>query len=214
MPMMQKTTLAALMGITLLAACGGSSGGSTPEMDEPTLPFAGNGAARNADGSATVRNGSTLITLPAGAATVNGQPAWIGNGLFASGFETPDVFAVGGVQNGVAFSGIFGRLAPIPVSNLEFTGRYAVNTATGSVSDLLTITYNATTDRITGSDADFALNGTVSSTGAASGSVVYDGDTAPFIGGLYGTTETDVAGSFNTDTFGGVFYGTNGVVPN
>jgi hypothetical protein len=56
-------------------------------------------------------------------------------------------------------------------------------------------------------DSTLVVDGDVASDGALTGTVSYGDETADFEGGFYG--DDAVAGAFNSDTIGGVFYGTN-----
>ncbi len=208
---MTKSLLLSLMAATsLLAACGGSSSSADMEMEDPEMDDPGptNSAVENADGTITVVSGGETLTLPATSISSNGQPQWIGSGLLANGFDTDDALAVGGVQDGTAFSAITGTTVTAPASSLTYVGRYAVNTATGSVSSPLTINYDAVAETISAVDGDFSIDGDVEGTGGITGTVTFEGDTADFDGGFFGVS-ADVAGAFNSDTFGGVFYGSD-----
>ena len=204
-----KTPLSlALITSALLAAC--SSGSSDPEdmdmdLDPPMMDT--DGAVRNGDGSVTVMAGDETFELPVNNITSNGQPRWFDGTVNASGFETDDVFAIGGIQDETFFSAVTGTFVDAPVGSLTYEGRYSVSSSLSEVvSSALTIEYDAAQSTLTALDGDFSIDGTVTAAGVATGTVTFEGSDADFNGGFFGA-DADVAGAFHNNSFAGIFYG-------
>lgn len=192
--------------LTSLTACGGSSGSdSTAVPTAPTTPAIAVGSAANTGGVYSVVQGTTTTTLPSGAFTLNGQPAWATGTTRANAYESANVLAIGGVQSGTAFAGISGTPGVVPTTGTAtYTGRYAVNSAASSQSGPLVLSANFGSGTIADNTAAIDVVGTITGSEFA-GTVTFGGNTADLSGGFYGTNE--MAGAFAGDNIGGVIYG-------
>ncbi|UWQ97722.1 hypothetical protein K3729_09485 [Rhodobacteraceae bacterium S2214] len=216
---MKFTSLFAIAAASTLAACGGSGGGGavTPvPVPVPAVEFEAGVVTTNADGSFTIAQGGETINLPASRFTSNGQLAWqmgFNGGVDnANSFITDDVTAIGGVSGGAggtAFSGITGTLGDAPAGDATFDGRFAVSETSGAGrSGPISLVFDLSGNTLeSAAGAALVVDGDVASNGQVTGSVTYGSETAEFEGGFYG--DDAVAGAFNNDAIGGVFYGTN-----
>lgn len=192
--------------LTSLAACGGSSGsGSTAVPTTPTTPAIAVGSAAKTGGVYSVVQGTTTTTLPPVGFTANGQPAWATATTKANAYESANVLAIGGVQNGTEFAGVSGTPGAVQATGTAtYTGRYAVNTASSSQSGPLELNANFGAGTIADNTSAIDVAGTITGSQFA-GTVTFGGDTADLSGGFYGTNE--MAGAFAGDNIGGVIYG-------
>ncbi|MBB5721745.1 hypothetical protein FHS72_001357 [Loktanella ponticola] len=210
---MKTMTMTALAAVTLLSACGGSSSTTTISSSNPTI--LGNtvntnnrGAiTANADGSFRIVDDGNVIDLPASNVILNQQVAWINGTDRANSFVNDDVTLLGGISDGVAFSGIDGTLSAAPTGNARFEGRYSYNSATTSVSGPLTLVYDfADRDIETPDGSDFEVDGDVAADGSIIGEIEYKNVETAFTGGFYG--DGTVGGAFDSGGAAGIFYGT------
>lgn len=197
---------ACILFLTALAACGGSSSsGFTAVPTTPTTPAIVVGSAVNTGGAYSVVQGTTTTTLPPVAFTLNGQRAWSTATTKANAYESANVLAIGGVQNGTEFAGVSGALGTVPATGTAtYTGRYAVNTALLSQSGPLELNADFAGGTIADNTSAIDVAGTITGSQFA-GTVTFGGDTADLSGGFYGTNE--MAGAFVGDNIGGVIYG-------
>jgi len=137
-------------------------------------------------------------------------------------FEGANVTVYAGTDDGKQdnFAAIGESTVNAPAGNATFTGHYSVadeDFAEGfdfltdaQESGALTLNFDVAASTVTGTSDNGVLVVTadVVSGGELDGSVTVDGTAADIVvGGFYGATDTEVAGAFTNDNFGGYFYG-------
>ncbi len=215
---MNMKTLALVPVVAVTAACGGSSlnenisfGNGTP-TPTPSAALAVGSAAENPDGTFVVTQGASLTNLPAPNVTVNGQQAWrigFNGGTFnADSFSGTDVLAIGGVSDaGTPFAGLTGTRTIAPTGDATFTGRFALAQTNGtSVNSPLTLAYDMSDGTLTNVGGDLGVDASALGNDL-SGTVTFNNESADLAGGFFGTNE--VAGAFNSTSFGGILFGTS-----
>jgi hypothetical protein len=204
---MKKMTLTIIGTVMMLGACGGGGSTGNTMVDPDPTPTVG-AVTENANGTFTVVDEGETFELSTNTVTTNGRLSWISSDERGSSFITDDVTAIGGLIDREPFSGITGTLSDAPSGNAEFVGRYAIAGFSTFNSGVLDLEYDLTANTLDSADgSDFVVDGDVGTDGAITGTIAYAGETSDFDGGFYGTNS--VAGAFDNDTIGGVFFGTN-----
>ena len=190
-----------------LAGCSGTSTTPTFASGAPgTITVPSNGTVEKlANDTFLVNVGSSTITLPETDFSFNGQPSWFVGATQGGTYQSANALAVGGVQDGVAFSGLSGTLVAPPSGDAMFEGYAVIAPVAGVLKDLpLTLMYDLSEGTVTGSNTGFDVAGVVTGNNIG-GTVNFDGVNAPLEGGFFGTQE--LAGVFEGASFGGILYG-------
>lgn len=200
------TTVAACVG---LAACS-----STTTPTTPTINIGGQAAHVGTTYSADVSGVLTDITVSP--IMSSGQPIWVNvpAGTRIAGYESANVLAIGGFNNGQLIQGLTGVLSSPPqTGTATYSGftRWADigSAAAAGVTNLpisMAVDFNAGTfsntaagPNIIGTITGQQFTGTFQ-IGGVSGALV------PMTGGFFGTNE--MAGTFGNSTRAGVIYAT------
>ena len=206
MTSMITKTLPPVLAMTLLGACSATIIDDTSWLTSNPLTNVAPGTAALSSGFHSVTSGGTTITLPATGFTLNGQTAWSDGTNRAGSYVSPSATAIGGIQGTTVFSGVSGTLGVRPASGTAtYAGRYSAHAQTVSNNGILSLDVDYGAGTVTATNTTVAIAGTISG-GNVTGTVTFNGATAPMVGGFYGTNE--IAGAFSGNDIGGIFYGT------
>ena len=197
---------------TTIAACAGLAACSSTTT--PTINIGGQAAHVGTTYSADVSGVLTDITVSP--VMPSGQPIWADTaaGTRIAGYESANVLAIGGFNNGQLIQGLTGVLSSPPQTGTATYSGFTRFADTGSaaaaaVANLAismavdfnagTFSNTATGPSIVGTITGQQFTGTFQ-IGGSSGALV------PMTGGFFGTNE--MAGTFGNSTIAGVIYGT------
>ena len=225
-----KTALPLVLLVSLTAACGGGGGGGsdTPPVTDPSTP------APIVDRGTDIRNALVVETDGFRYELTNGTAGFVAGetrykinvaaapskGGFgeALGYSGDAVTIYGGTDTGTQpnFAAAGGATANAPAGNATFSGHYSIADSLSKLAAAdehgnISLNYNAGSKTITGTSGNgvLAVNGSVGTGGAITGSVTVNGGAASIVdsSNFYGTGAAEVGIGFSNANFGGYVYG-------